>query len=254
MRPLPALVLAGLLAATPAIAATPAPPLTLRTVLIDGQSELFSIADSTGAGRWATLGDNIDGWRLSTYNDARKILTLVRGDETLELRLASAQITDDRSTTRQATLAEADALLQKMRFEEMISETLEAQQAAMAKNMGRMLGTGLDEQERADFVEFQRKVMKTLFDEMDLPGMRKELAQVYADTFSQAELNAMSDFYSTPAGRAMIDKQPALQQRMTELMMPRMMRAMPKIQEMARTHAEEQTARKNSAGAAPDAK
>lgn len=253
MRLLPALLLAGLLAASPAIAA-PAAQLTLRTVLIDGQSELFSIADSTGAGRWATLGDNIDGWRLSAYDDTRKTLTLVRGDEKLELSLASAQITDDRASTRPATLAEADALLQKMRFEEMIGETLEAQQAAMAKNMGRMLGTGLGEQERADLVEFQRKVMKALFDEMDLPGMRKELAQVYADTFSQSELNAMSDFYSTPAGRAMIDKQPVLQQRMTELMMPRMMRAMPKIQEMARTHAEEQTARKQSAEAAPDAK
>ncbi len=248
MRPLPALLLAALLAASPAFADTPAASLTLRTVLIDGQSQLFSIADSTGAGRWATLGDNVDGWRLSAYDDARKTLTLVRGDEKLELGLASAQITDDRDA-RQATLAEADALLKKMRFEEMIGETLEAQQAAMAKNMGRMLGDSLNEQERAEFVEFQKKVMKVMFDEMDLPGMRKELAQVYANTFSQSELNAMSDFYSTPAGRAMIDKQPALQQRMTELMMPRMMRAMPKVQEMARAHAEEQAASKKAAEA-----
>lgn len=212
-----------------------------RSVLIDGQAPMFSLSDATGSGRWLQLGESFEGWKLETFDAAEQRLTVSRDGATRELSLEAARLGDSEGAGSAASLAEADALLQKMRFEEMIEKTIEAQQSAMAKSMSRMPGMdGMDDAQRERFTEFQRKMMQTMFSEMDLPGMRTDLAKVYAETFSASELKAQSDFYSTAAGQAMLDKQPEIQRRVTELMMPRMMKAMPKVQAMSREFAEQE--------------
>jgi len=232
------LALALLLALAPVALPAAERPL-FRGVLIDGQTNLISLADTTGAARWLKIGETFNDWKLAAYDASAQRLTLTHENETLELSLEAAQIAAADNT--RATVAEADALLQQMRFEEMITKALETQQATMAKSMGQMLGKNIPAEQQAKFAAFQQKIMKTMLEEMDLPGMRGEVAKVYADTFSAAELKAQADFYATPAGRAMIDKQPAMQQRMTELLMPRMMKAIPKIQAMSMDFAKENT-------------
>ena len=224
----------------------------LRSVLIDGQAPMFSLADATGSGRWVKIGESFEGWKLESFDAAKQILVVSHDGEKRELGLEVAKLKDDAGG--KATVAEADAVLQKMRFEEMIGKALEAQQKAMAKSMGSMPGSkNLPPEEAARMAEFQKKMMNAMFSEMDLPGMRQDVAKVYAETFSSAELKAQSDFYSTPAGQAMIDKQPVIQQRMTELMMPRMMKAMPKVQAMAQEFAKEQKAAKAAAAGSTSA-
>ncbi len=208
-----------------------------RSVLIDGQAPLFSLSDATGTGRWLKTGESFEGWKVESFDLAKQILTVSRDGTKKELGLESGVIDEGEAT---ATVAEADALLLKMRFEEMIEKSIEAQQSAMAKSMGGMFGKDMPEDQRARMTEFQGKIMSVMLAEMDLPGMRKDLAAVYAETFSSAELKAQSDFYSTPAGAAMIDKQPLIQERMTAIMMPRMMKAMPKIQAMGEEFAKEE--------------
>lgn len=223
-----------------------------RSVLIDGQAPLFSLADATGSGRWVKIGETFEGWKLDSFDAAKQTLTVTHDGKTTELSLESGQLKNDAANTK-ATVAEADALLQKMRFEEMISKTLEAQQSAMAKSMGGMFGKDMPEDQRTRMVEFQKKVMAAMFEEMDLPGMRQDLASVYAETFSSAELKAQSDFYTTPAGQAMLDKQPIIQERVTALMMPRMMKAMPKVQAMSQEFAKQEKAAADAAKAAKTA-
>lgn len=245
--PLLAAVALGLAAAlAPLARAADSVPLPqFRSVLIDGQSRLFSLADATGSGRWLALGETFDGWKLQSFDAAKQTLVLARDGQTRELSLATASIAQGEN--RMASVADADALLQKMRFEEMIRKSVEAQQSAMAKSMGSMLGKNASDEDRAKFGEFQQRIMQVMLDEMDLPGMRQDVAKIYAETFTASELKAQADFYATPAGEAMIDKQPLMQQRMTELMMPRMMKAMPKIGAMSREFAAEQKAAKDAA-------
>lgn len=241
MKPRPrALVLAAALACAfvPFARAAEAGGIQFRSVLIDGQSQMFSLADATGAGQWKQIGESFEGWKLESFDAAAQKLILRRDGETRELTLDSARVADADASAAPGSVAEADALLQRMRFEDMIAKSIEAQQAAMAKSLGGMMGKNATDADRARMAEFQKKAAELMIAEMDLPGMRQELAQVYADTFSSAELKAQADFYSTSAGQALIDKQPALQQRMMELMMPRMMKAMPKLQTLAREQRE----------------
>ncbi len=206
----------------------------LRGVLLDGSGDLFCLADLTGAATWAKIGQTHDGWKLESFNKDRQVLVVSRDGQTREIGLETARI---KAEEVHATAAEADALLEKMRFEDMISKSLEGQQKAMAKAMSQARGGNMSDAEKTAMAEVQAKAMKIMIEEMDLPGMRQDMAKAMAEIYTADELRAQSAFYSTPAGQATLDKQPQLQTRITELMMPRMMKAMPKIQAMAQEHA-----------------
>lgn len=225
----------------------------LRSVLIDGQASLFSLADAAGSARWVGLGAEFDGWTLSSYDAERQKLVLQRGGESREIALATSVI--QTSGNRAATLAEADALLQQIRFEEMIEAGIRAQQSAMMKSMSGLLGGRGSDAEKTRMAALQQRVMDVMLAEMDLPSMRQDMAKAYAELFSADELKAQADFYSTAAGRAMLEKQPELQAKISEAMMPRLMRAMPKVQAAAMDFAKEGApAAATPAAAAPTVK
>ena len=201
----------------------------LRGVLLDGAGTLFSLADATGSATWVKLGQSYDGWKLESFDAERQILVITRDGARHELGLEVARIG---ASNTPATTADADALLEKMRFEDMVAKSIESQQQAMTKAMNQMAGANVSDAEKARMVEIQAKATKIMLEEMDLPGMRQDMAKVMAEVFTAEELRAQSAFYSTPAGQATLEKQPVLQSRIAELMMPRMMKAMPKIQAM----------------------
>jgi len=234
----------ALLALGTAFAAEPA-PLQLKGVLDTGSERLFGLSTETGDNSaWVPVGKAFSGFTLKSYDDAKSLLLLERGGKTYELTLASAKIaTANASKGTPATVADATAVIDKMRFEELIAKTMEGQKKAMvnmSKQMAKQAGNNVDPK---DLEEHQSKVMDAMLEAMNIPELKKDMAQIYAQTFSKEELTALSDFYATPAGTAMIDKQPQVQEKLQAAMMPRIMSAMPKIQQMSMEFAQQQKAK-----------
>jgi hypothetical protein len=98
-----------------------------------------------------------------------------------------------------------------------------------------------------DMVALQTKIMDTMFAELKPETMRPELAKAYSDVFTKDELSGLADFYGTPAGQAMTSKQPELQQKMMEIMQPRIMAAMPKVQQISMEFQQQQQAKQQAA-------
>jgi uncharacterized protein len=222
----------------------------LRGVLVTGSEKLFSLSVPGGQPAWVEVGKTFEGWKVAEYRDDNRTLLLTRDGVKKVLPLSDSVIGESlASAGTPASLSDAEDLLTQMRFEEMMTKTIEQQKDATVKMMGKMMGdkagTGGPE-----FEAFQRKMMDVMFDSMDLPGMKKEMAKIYADVFTKEELRSQADFYTTAGGKAMLDKQPVMQQKMTEVMMPRMMAAMPKVQALAMEFGKEQAAKKAAAKAA----
>jgi hypothetical protein len=158
----------------PSAAEEPQLPL-LRGVLLDGAGSLFSLADSSGTATWVGLGQSHGGWKLESFDAERRVLTLRRDGARRELALETARIgaSDTRPTT-----AEADALLEKIRFEEMIVKSLDIQREAMTKALQQSVGRDLSEADKARLADFQTEVARIMLEEMDLPVMRREMARV----------------------------------------------------------------------------
>lgn len=212
-----------------------------------GGTRQFSLASpGRGSSAWVKVGQDFDGWDVAEFKPADESLVLKKGGQTLVLKLADGSVVNAPVAAAKATLADAEEVFRKMDFDRMMSRIVEQQKTAMA-SMTRQMAAGRPGMDNPEVAELQKKTMDVLFEAMDLPGMKNDMVKAYSEIFSKDELRGLSDFYGTPAGQAMVDKQPEISQRMNALMMPRMMAAMPKIQEMQKAFAAEQMAKRKAA-------
>ncbi len=242
------IALLGLAAA--AFAAAPADLPQFNAILTIGKDQRFGLTSTDGHSGFVNLGADFHGYKLASYDAPAQTLVLERDSQQHRILIATATVGTSVPAATKATLADAQAVINQIKFEDMILKSLEGQKKAMAQisnQMAKRKGTKIGP---ADLEAHQNKVMDALAEAMDIPKLKTEVAQIYSEIFSKAELQAMSAFHSTPAGQAMIDKQPDIQARMQSLIMPRMMAAMPKIQEMGKQFAAEQKAKADAAKAA----
>lgn len=61
--------------------------------------------------------------------------------------------------------------------------------------------------------EFAAEMGKVSFSEAQIQDVRLDLAKVYAEVFSEAELKEMVRFFASPTGQKMLDKTPDVMQR-----------------------------------------
>jgi len=149
-----------------------------------------------------------------------------------------------------------------MNFKKMMSQTA----GAMAQNMPQMMDqivAGLDSSMTAEQKAEARKLaskasdsaMRAMLDIYNDPqiiqGMEDIMARAYGSNFAVDEINAITAFYVSPAGKKMLATQPQImQQSMPEIMSlitPRMKEVMSK---MAKDIAEQAKAQSNT-GAVP---
>ncbi len=243
---LKSLMLAAMVAISPAAFAAETAPLTFNGVLTMSDATQFGLTTADGSkSGWVKLGGSFDGYVLKSYDAPSETLTLERAGQPYTLSLSGGKFTGTATgvTGTKATLADAQAVIDQMHFEKMIEKSLEGQKKMMAKMAQQMATQSGGKISSEEMVEHQKKVMDVMIEAMNPELMKKEMAQIYSELFSKEELAAMSAFNASPAGKAMIEKQPDAQQRLQELLMPRIMSAMPKIQKMTMDMARERAAK-----------
>ncbi len=240
------LVLAGLLSAAVLSAAeTPTPE--LRGMLATGADRRFALAVPGGEETaWVSVGGNFAGWKLSAYRPSDDVLVLSKDGREVLLKLSSSKIG---VADEKATLADAEAVIGKMKFDTMIAKMLEQQKKGMLAMTKKMAGNSKGVNQ-AEFDAYQAKVMDAMNAAMKPEDMKADFAKVYSEVFTKGELQGLADFYDSPTGQAMIDKQPEVQQKTMAAIMPRMMAAMPKVQQLSAEFNKEQDTKKAAAKAA----
>lgn len=240
------------LAALTSIAAYAAEPLPLfNAMLFNGKENRFVLVATDGrSSSWLAIGDEFDGYTLKSYDPAEFTLQVAREGTAHQLPLATAKIKNAPAMTP-ATLADAEEVLRTMRFEEMMEKMMQQQKKSMAPMLEQAVQRSrIPEEHRERYLALQTKIFEETMSVFTSPEMRNQVAQIYSETFSKEELAALTAFHTTPAGQALIDKQPAIQQRMMEVMMPKMAQMGPRIQQLQRDFMAEVNAQK-AAQAAP---
>jgi len=228
-------------------------PFQLKGVLNTGREKLFGLSTPSGdSSAWVPLGKAFQGYTLKSYDDAKSVLVFEREGKPYELTLATAKIaTADAASGTPATVADAAAVIDRMHFEEMMTKVMEQQKKAMTSSMSQQMAKQMGGKvDPKDFEAFQSKVMDVMQEAMNPAQMKKDVTEIYAQTFTKEQLVAMGDFYDTPAGQALNDKQPEVQQKLQAVIMPRIMAAMPKVQQLGMEFGKEQQAKAAAAAAA----
>lgn len=153
-----------------------------------------------------------------------------------------------------ATIADANAVLNEMRFEEMMERVIAPQRKTIGGTFeqasSRMVAQGVAPEEAA---AFQKKMMDEVMSAMELGKMKADTAKIYAEVFTEQDLEDMGAFFSTPLGEMMAVEQPAVQERLGAVVQGRMMEVMPRVQQMGREFAAQQKAKREAAGGAAPA-
>ncbi|HTQ29571.1 MAG TPA: DUF2059 domain-containing protein [Opitutaceae bacterium] len=142
-----------------------------------------------------------------------------------------------------ANVAEAEAVLKAMHYDDTLNRMLDQQKRAvisMTRQMAmRMNAPGTSPEE---FEAFQQKAVDAAWAGIKTDEIHTDVARIYGEVFTKDELHDIAAFYGTPAGHAMVEKMPEVQQKIVAALMPRMMQVVPKIQQMAKDFAAERQA------------
>jgi len=113
----------------------------------------------------------------------------------------------------------------------------------------RLQGQSLSPQQQQAVDAMRTRVAALMREELDWSVMEPIYTKIYADTFSQSEIDGLVGFYRSPTGHAIIQKLPLVMQNAMTLVQQRMASLMPRIQQMA-----QETAAQIKAQSAAEAK
>lgn len=218
-----------------------------------GKEHRFVLVSDTGkVSPWLRLGATFEGFTLKAYDAASGGLDLESDGKVTRVMIVGDAATKSSgaaaSPATPATLADAEEVLKAMHFEEMFAKIMDQQKKGMGPMMQRMMaGMKVSDEEKARVVEIQKKVLDGVFDSLSGPEMKTAVAGIYSSVFTKEELVSLGAFYSTPAGQSMVAKQPQVQEKMMEVMMPKMAEIGPKMQQVMKEFAAEQQAKRAAA-------
>lgn len=135
----------------------------------------------------------------------------------------------------------ADQLIRIMKLEESMNGSLDRVKA-MAENqtnaLAERMGVDLSDPETAEVIRM--RVLELVLSEYRWSALRPEFIKIYTDLFSVEELRGLIEFYRSPLGQTLLDKQGELIRRSTEVSQSRAAELLPQIELIvmdARIHA-----------------
>ena len=131
----------------------------------------------------------------------------------------------------QGKQAQVEELFQLMRMEQTYAKMMDTvmkqtKSSVMQQVLGRQVPPGLE----ADIEQLQNEVGDILMRYMGWNALKSDYVRLYAEAFSEQELTAILAFYRTPAGQALIERQPLLMDRSSEVVQRKMVEAGPAVQ------------------------
>jgi hypothetical protein len=131
-----------------------------------------------------------------------KRVALLTSGLVLVASLAAAQeLSKAAKIERLLALTNADATVNLM-FDQM--------KAQMKTMTASQMPAGTTPEQRAKAEDVQTQVLDLVKSRMSWEKMRPEYVKLYSETFSDEEIDGMLAFYQSPAGRAMLEKMPAM--------------------------------------------
>jgi len=129
--------------------------------------------------------------------------------------------------------AQIDQLLEVTRARETIDSMLPQIQASQQQMIRQMLaGRALSAEEQRTLDATVAASMKTIATLLSWEQLQPLYRDLYAQTFDADEVQAMIDFYTSPAGQSMVRKMPLLMQNAMQAVQARLL---PFLQELQRT-------------------
>jgi len=137
-----------------------------------------------------------------------------------------------------------DRLMQAMQVQSQL-ETMYAQVLpSMQASMRQTLATQLKSEEAARiYGAVQERVNAVILEQLSWARLKPGFARIYAEAFSQEEVNGLIAFYEGPYGTAMVRKSPQLIERSLQMMQQSMGPMLQQVMQITREEIEKERSR-----------
>lgn len=132
--------------------------------------------------------------------------------------------------------AAIEEMLRLSKVDEMM-EPMFDQIEGMLKNQ--FMQMSVTEEQLPILEKYQKELFNLMKEEMAWSKMRDDFVDIYARVYTEEEILEINKFYSSPAGRKMIEKMPLLMQETMTITQKNMQSLLPKVQEITKKMAEE---------------
>jgi hypothetical protein len=126
--------------------------------------------------------------------------------------------------------AKIEEMLQLTHVDRMISQSFDQMKTMVSSQMSK---ADMSAEDRQHAEELQQKMMAMIADRLSWEKSKASYVRIYAETYTESEVDGILAFYKSPAGQAMLEKMPQLMQKSMELSQRLMGDVMPQIQQMA---------------------
>ena|SRR3989338_2623320 len=117
-----------------------------------------------------------------------------------------------------------EKLLTVMKSEEQYKKTMEQSKKSQQEMLKTMPGAA------ENAADISKQVDDMMSDDFSYESMRPDIITVYAEVFTEQELQGLIDFYSSEIGQSFVKKTPQMTARLMELSQKRMQKVMQKSQ------------------------
>jgi uncharacterized protein len=121
------------------------------------------------------------------------------------------------------TLAHVD------RLNNQVLDTILQQTTAIATQNA---GGSLTPEKKAALDAFQKKLMALLEPQIGWKAMEPAFADIYAKLFTEQQMDAIIAFYKSPAGMALMDKMPEINQQANQMVQAKILALQPQVRQM----------------------
>lgn len=128
--------------------------------------------------------------------------------------------------------AKADELVQLLNLEATQQASMETVlEQFSAKSMSKMLGMNLSPEMEQRLQRMEADLNKMFSEALDWKKLKPIYAQIYAEAYSEEELEGILTFYRSPAGKAMVAQTPLVTKKSVAVSQEMMVQLQPKLQE-----------------------
>jgi hypothetical protein len=142
-----------------------------------------------------------------------------------------------------------------MRMDRTMSQMMDLVMAQTRQMMQRMQGTEQMTPEQKKLVEnFQKRVEVMVSESLGWKALQPEFVTLYANTFSEEEIDGLLTFYKSPVGQVLLDKTPELTTKGGEISQAKVAALQPKMNAMLEDFIKQMTATMPASSKPPAAK
>lgn len=135
--------------------------------------------------------------------------------------------------------AKAEELLQLTHMDQLMSQMLDQMTARMKATSDQQAASlHMTPEQKTIYQDYQQKLNQLLTSYLNWDKMKPVMVQVYAETYTDEELDGILTFYRSPAGQAMVAKSPQLMTKSMSVMMQQMGPLQTQVQELTKDFAE----------------